>query len=489
MPMARSLPFRLARPRRPFAPSARVRILGWYVVLLGLAMAGALLLQWAVLRSQLDDEVDRSLTQEVDELRQLAAGRDPETGQPFGDDAAAIFDTFLRRNIPPEGEGIFTLVDGRPYLSSVTPVQLLSDPALVAAWSSLTDSQMGQLESASGPVRWLAVPLERDGRTLGTFVVANFLAGERSEVDQAIRVAAIVFGTTFVVASLAAWVAAGRVLRPVRLLTETARSVDDRTWTERIPIEGDDELAELARTFNDMLDRLESAFVTQRRFIDDAGHELRTPITIIRGHLELMGEDPVEREETRALVIDELDRMSRIVDDLLVLAKAEQPDFIERRPLDVADLIEDVAAKARALGEHVWDIEQAARVVIVADRQRLTQALMNLVRNAVEHTPVGTPVHLGSQTGDGLVRLWVRDEGPGITPEDQATVFERFSRGQAGRRRTEGAGLGLAIVKAIAEAHGGHAELVSEVGAGSMFAIVLPAPAVDDDQSVEERAA
>jgi signal transduction histidine kinase len=473
MSMARTLAETAGRRPRS-APSARVRILGWYVVLLGLAMIGALVVQSALLRSQLDDEVDRSLTQEVDELRQLAVGRDPETGQPFGDDAASIFDTFLRRNIPHQGEAIFTLVDGEPYHSSVTPLQLLEDPDLVATWAGLTDSAGDEIETTAGPVRWLAVPLSSDGQALGTFVVANFLAEGRAEVDAAIRVAAIVLGSTFVIASLAAWIAAGRVLRPVRLLTEAAREIDDRTWSERIPVEGDDEVAELARTFNEMLDRLEEAFSTQRRFIDDAGHELRTPITIIRGHLELMGDDADERRETMALVMDELDRMTRIVDDLLVLAKAEQPGFIDRHPIDVAELTEEIAAKASALGDRGWQVESVARVVIEADRQRLTQAAMNLARNAAEHTAAGTPVYLGSRDDADEVRIWVRDEGPGITDVDRARIFERFARGASGRRRTEGAGLGLAIVRAIAEAHGGRVELDSSPGIGSTFSIVVP---------------
>jgi signal transduction histidine kinase len=478
--MVKSPAIATARPRHRSAPSARVRILGWYVVLLGLAMTGALVLQFAVLRSQLDEEVDRSLTQEVDELRQLSVGRDPETGQPFGDDAAAIFDTFLRRNIPHEGEAVFTLVDGQPYHSSVTPLQLLEDEDLVGIWAGLTDSRGGELETAAGPVRWLAVPLiVDDDEPLGTFVVANFLAGERAEVDQAIRVAGFVFGTTFVLASLAAWIAAGRVLRPVRFLTETARSVDDTTWSDRIPVEGDDEIAELARTFNEMLDRLEAAFATQRRFIDDAGHELRTPITIVRGHLELLGDDAAERDETKALVIDELDRMARIVDDLLVLAKAEQPDFIDRHPIDLADLTEEVAAKSAAFGDRGWQVESVARVVIEADRQRLIQALVNLARNAAEHTPPGTPVRLGSRLDGDEVRIWVRDEGPGIPESEQARIFERFSRGATGRRRTDGSGLGLAIARAIAEAHGGRIELDSTPGEGSTFTLVLPVSADD----------
>ena len=479
-PRSRAAPAR-RRPSAAIATSTRVRILGWYVVLLAVALSAGLLLQRAILLAQLNDEVNAQLRQEVEELKQLATGRNPNTGAPFGDDIAAIFDTFLRRNIPGEGEALFTLIDGQPHASTATPLQLLEDDAVVAEWSAITAPQQAELATRAGRVRYLAVPvLAEDGRR-GIFVVAIFLQGERAEVDRALQTGAIVYGSIFVIASVVAWFAAGRVLRPVRLLTEAARSIKDDNWSRRIPVRGEDEIAQLTRTFNDMLDRLETAFVMQRRFIDDAGHELRTPITIIRGHLELLGDDPHERREVGRLVLDELDRMARIVDDLLLLARAEQPDFLDPHPLDLREFTEEVALKATALsGERQWRTAETAPLVINADRQRLTQALINLAANAVEHSGANSTITIGSHASNGVVRFWVRDEGAGIPVADQERVFERFAKGRGSGRRSEGAGLGLAIVKVIAEAHGGRVELASAPGRGATFTLVVPSASPGD---------
>jgi two-component system OmpR family sensor kinase len=219
---------------------------------------------------------------------------------------------------------------------------------------------------------------------------------------------------------------------------------------------------------------LEEAFSVQRRFVDDAGHELRTPITVIRGNLEVMGDDPGERAETVRLVTDELDRMSRIVDDLLLLANAEQPDFIQPHPLDLAEFVDEMAAKAAAFGGRSVTVDERSHAVITADRQRLVQAVLNLIRNAVEHTPADTPISVGSRLTDGSAHIWVTDRGPGISAGDQARLFERFARGANGRRVAGGAGLGLAIVKAIAEGHGGRVEVASIVGEGTTFTVAIP---------------
>jgi signal transduction histidine kinase len=456
------------------ALSTRARILGGFVLLMAMALVLGLFVQRVVLQAQLDSDVRAELNQEVEELEQLSLGRDPSTGQPFGQDVAAIFDTFLRRNIPVEGEALFTLVDGRPYASTVTPLQLLEDPDIVAEWAAVESSTGAELSTSAGPVRYLATPIQYGDDTPGVFVVAIFLQERQAQIDRVLRDGAIVFGSIFAGACVLSWLAAGRALRPVSLLTKTARRITDANWSERIPVEGDDEISELARTFNAMLDRLESAFATQRSFIDDAGHELRTPITIIRGHLELLGADPHERDETMHLVMSELDRMTRIVEDLLVLAKSEQPDFLQTHPLDVAEFTHEVAAKAAPLGNRRWSVSETARVVVMADRQRLTQALMNLALNAVEHTAEGTQITLGSRATVGEVLFWVRDEGEGIAQEDLPRIFERFSRGGT-HASAEGAGLGLAIVKAIAEGHGGRVMVESTPAGGSTFALALPA--------------
>jgi len=191
-----------------------------------------------------------------------------------------------------------------------------------------------------------------------------------------------------VIFSLLAWVTAGRVLSPLRLLTKTAQSITESDMTRRIPVKGSDEIAELTTTFNEMLARLQFVFDSQREFLKDASHELRTP-SLIQGHLEMLKYHP-DRAETIALVMDELNRMSRLVNDLLLLAKAERADFLNPKLEELDWLTEELYLKARALESRDWRLE--GRVRIVVDRQRLTQAVMNLVQNAVRHTHNGDTI-------------------------------------------------------------------------------------------------
>ncbi len=201
----------------------------------------------------------------------------------------------------------------------------------------------------------------------------------------------------------------------------------------------------------DRLNCVERAFASQRAFIRDASHELRTPITITRGHLELLGDDPDERRETVALVLDELDRMAGFVNDLLLLAKSERHDFLRVRELELGALTDELIEKAVGLGERAWTLEARGEGTLLADRERLTQAVLGLAENAVQHSGDGDPIWIGSAISGDEARLWVRDEGPGISESDQDRVFERFARASNSRRRSDGAGLGLAIVRAIAE--------------------------------------
>lgn len=471
------------KPRR-LHPSFRLRVLGSFAALLAMAAVAGLFLQRAVLLRALDRDVEASLEQERSELETLAGGHNPLTGEPFAGDVQAIFDTFLRRNVPQEGEVYLAFIDGLPYRTTPGPIRLDAVPELVARWGSMTTGERGQIETQAGPVQYLAVPLTHDGASRGVFVVANFVAGERDEIETAVRIEGVVSAIVLLIVTLVAWFVAGRLLRPVRDLTATAEAIGDSELTRRIPVDGDDEISRLAHTFNAMLDRLEAAFTTQRTFIDDAGHELRTPITIIRGHLDVMGDDPEDRRETMALVSDELDRMARIVDDLLLLAKAQQSDFIRPQPVELADLTTELSVKSRALGDRAWRLDACAEGSIRADPQRLTQAVLNLARNAVEHTVVGAEIGVGSQLEDGGVRLWVRDAGTGIDTADQDRIFDRFARGRYGRR-SEGAGLGLAIVRTIAAAHGGWVELESSLGQGATFSIILPPSMNDDSDTVE----
>jgi two-component system OmpR family sensor kinase len=462
--------------RRGFLSGARTRILASYVVLLLFSSGLGLLLLHEVLVARTGERVDDALTQETEEFRRLVRlGRDPRTGDPFGNDVKAMFDVFLSRNVPAETEAFYTFLGGEPYKSTIDP-QLREDVRAeeIRRFAEVTSARSGEFTTSEGRVRYLAVPVRIRGTPRGVFVVTAGLSNELEEVEQALRVDAGVSIGVLLLASVLAWVIAGRVLAPLRLLADTARSISETDLTRRIPVEGKDEIAELARTFNAMLDRLESAFGSQKAFISDAGHELRTPITIIRGHLELLGEDPEERRETIALVTDELDRMSRLVDDLLLLAKAQRPDFLQLEELDLDVLTRELFTKASALAARDWQLEQAGHGRLRGDRQRLTQAVMNLAQNAVQHTKDRDPIAIGATHEGARARLWVRDKGPGLAETDRERIFERFDRGTDSAAPTDGAGLGLAIVRAIAESHGGRVEVHSHVGAGATFSLVIP---------------
>lgn len=462
--------------RRRFFASARARILASYLILLLFSTAVGTIVLREVLLARAGERVDDALVQEIDEFRNLAGGRNPITAEPFGTDARAIFDVFLDRNVPGEAEAFFTFVDGIPYDENYAPGLEERRHDDIDELANTTTNRRGEFEEEDETrFRYVAVPVtdKSSGETYGVFAVVIDLSEELDEVNEALQIAVGVNVGVLILASMLAWVIAGRVLQPLRLLRDTARSISESDLTRRIPVEGDDELADLARTFNEMLDRLEEAFASQKSFISDAGHELRTPITIIRGHLDVMGDDPEERRETLDLVRDELDRMSRLVNDLLLLAKATRPDFLQPETVDLDELTRELFAKASALAQRDWRLSSVGTGRIVADRQRITQALMNLSQNAVTHTLSGDAVELGSELRNGRVRLWVKDTGPGVPEHEQARIFERFvrlDRAPAG----EGAGLGLAITRAVAEAHGGRVELDSRPGAGARFTVIIP---------------
>jgi two-component system, OmpR family, sensor kinase len=453
---------------------ARTRVLLAFVVLLAFSTALSVFAIRQLLLVRTSDRLDAALTQEVEEFRTLVRGTNPETGEPFGGDLEAIFKTYLGRNVPGEGETVVAIVDGRIYDRRSS--ERGGSPALrelLPRWTRLERTERGDVETSIGSVRYLAVPVRGNGAE-GAFVVMAALAAERDEVEDAVRLAALVLLSVLLIASALAWLVAGRILAPLQQLGDTARSITETDLTRRIPASGSDEIADLARTFNAMLDRLEAAFASQRSFVSDASHELRTPITIVRGHLELLGDDPDERRETIALVTDELDRMSRFVDDLLVLAKAERDDFLRLGELELGALTDELFDKAGALARRQWQLEGRGEAVLRGDRQRLTQAVIGLAQNAVQHTEDGDAIWIGSAADSREAWLWVRDTGPGVPFADQERIFERFSRTQASRRRSEGAGLGLAIVRAIAEAHGGRVEVSSRPGAGATFMVVIP---------------
>jgi len=460
--------------------TVRTRILVSVLLMAGLGMLGAGATSYVIQSNRLDDRIQANLRQEVQEFRTLAAeGVDPSTGDRFATVEDLLF-TALQRNVADQNETFLALVDGRPeYLPrGDRPVRLEVEPAVLDLLASLpgdSDVVVREAETSVGTVRFAAIQVTIAGEpTVGTYVIARAVDLEARELTDTIRTYAVVAVGSLLLIALVGWVVAGRLLRPLRLLRNTAQRISETDLTQRIPVTANDDVSDLARTFNAMLDRLESAFGTQRQFLDDAGHELRTPITILRGHLELVDpSDPQEVAETRALVLDELDRMSRLVEDLILLAKARRPDFVRTAPVHLGRLTDDVLDKARALGERRWTVDALADVTILGDEQRLTQALLQLAHNAVKFTRPGDAVAVGSASVGETAHLWVRDEGPGVAREDRERIFQRFGRAETGRG-IEGSGLGLAIVTAIAEGHGGHVQLDGGTSRGARFTLVIP---------------
>jgi signal transduction histidine kinase len=472
--------------RRPLLGDVRTRVLASFFILLVVSTAVSLLVLRQVLISRIGNDVRETLTAQVEPLRTIAAtGMDPETGKPLNGDLEKIFAAYLGQERAADDGFLATFIGGESGDAEPADTQL---PAELADLSSIDAPVTDRVSLQGGEeIQYVAVPVTGAGQS-GVLVAAESLQDERDQVESAVTLAIAVSVVVTLLASLFIWLAAGRAVQPLRALARTTRTITDTDLSDRVSVRGGDEIAELGRTFNSMLDRLESAFEDQKEFLADVGHELRTPITVIRGHLETLGDDPAERAEATSVIQDELERMSRLVDDLLLLARSDRADFLRPEPLDLDLLTHDLFAKARTLGERQWKVDRADVALFVGDPHRLTSAVMNLAQNAVKHTHGNQVIAIGSSHEGNLIRIWVRDEGEGIELHEQERIFERFARGGQRPGHGHGAGLGLAIVKAIAEAHGGWVEVESNPGVGSTFTVILPEERQEQNKSESWRA-
>jgi len=286
-------------------------------------------------------------------------------------------------------------------------------------------------------------------------------------------IAAIMLGT-----GLSFWVAR-RALRPLRDMASAASRVTHESLGERIEYSGpSDELGQLADALDSMLDRLEISFGEQRRFVADASHELRTPVAVIRGNIDMLRQpwsDAEEREESLRIMDDEIGRMQRLLDDMLSLARS---DGTARRPfqaLEMSSLLTEVAIKTRSLGDRRVSVSCPDDLWVLGDPDMLEQAFLNVVRNAVEHTEDGGSIRLECAMREEAAEILISDDGPGLKPEDLERVFDRFYRA-GGPRPAEsgGSGLGLSIARRLVEQHQGSIRAVAGTQRGAVFAITLP---------------
>jgi signal transduction histidine kinase len=344
----------------------------------------------------------------------------------------------------------------------------------------------------------LTVPLVPAGsdRIIGTLQVGTSLATVERTQEVLIWVLFIGAGLSMLVAGLAGWISTNQALTPLEAVTETALQItraDD--LSRRIPYKGPpgDEVGQLITAFNQTLSRLENLFNTQRRFIADVGHELRTPLTVIRGNVDLMRHMHSADDESMESILSEVDRLTRMVGDLLLLAQAESGKLpLIKTTVEMDSLVLEVLNQMRVLAKQrirltLGEIDQ---VLVCGDQDRLKQVLLNLVGNAINYTPAGGEVVVGVAKENNRARVTISDSGPGISKEDLPHIFERFYRGEKSRTRSrdgKGFGLGLSIAYWIVRSHDGQIEVSSREGGGTTFCVWLPL-AEEGCKSVEARA-
>jgi two-component system OmpR family sensor kinase len=299
----------------------------------------------------------------------------------------------------------------------------------------------------------------------------------------------LIVGSLFVVvlAFIIGWVLSGAALRPIQRITDTAHVIGaQHDFDRRVDYHGPpDEVGQLATTFNGMLNELQGAYrqtdqalQSQRRMVADASHELRTPLTTIRGNLGLLQRQPPISADDEAAVmtdlVDETDRLIRLVNDLLVLARSDTGRPLRSERVPIAPLVDDVCRQAGLLGaERIIVCEAVPEATVVGDRDAIKQVLLILLDNALKYTPAGGTITIGAAVADRVVALRIGDTGPGIAPESLPHIFERFYRSDQARTGS-GAGLGLAIAKELIEAQHGEITVSSAIGKGSTFTATLP---------------
>ncbi|MDQ0848708.1 two-component system OmpR family sensor kinase [Arthrobacter sp. B3I9] len=484
------------------AHSVRFRVVAAMLLMMfaGLVVAG--LITFAVQFQDSDARTDQALLDKAHAVVKLVPTQersDRETLRHGLHEAAEDIE-------PRSNEVMAGITEGKvEWTVDGSPGQNLLAEELYSGAVALTgtpDAAFGEITAQTLHFRAVVVPVKGPPGPVTYLLVGRDTHDVKEHLAASVQTYVLVATTTLLAAAIFGGAVAGRMLYPLRRLREATQDFGPEDMTQRVEVRrGADDVTLLMKTFNTMLERLDEGAQQQQKFLDDAGHELRTPLTILRGHLELVSvDDPADVTATREVLLDEVDRMQRLVDDLLLLANAGRPDFLRNQPVRFPDFLHQVMEKVHVLADRHWQLDETADAVLDADPQRLTQALVQLAANAVKYTGPSSTIALGSRLecstapggsarpdnplvpdalpleADTLV-LWVRDTGTGIAAEDQQRIFERFGRAHPGRGN-EGSGLGLAIVSAIAEAHGGTAGVESEYGHGSRFLIRIPLQSV-----------
>jgi heavy metal sensor kinase len=372
--------------------------------------------------------------------------------------------------------------DGRlQAVSANVPNGRLPGDATLLAAARAGHSTTGTVTAGEDEqLRVLMTPIPSSGRPVAILVVAESLEPLQRALRQA-RTLLEIFGVLVLVLAIGgAALLTGQALGPIARLTNAAANVAmTGQYHERVPLPSrSDEVGQLATTFNELIATVQRTLDQQRQFLADTSHELRSPLTVVLANLDLLRRDPdqPERELSIEEATAEAQRMRRLVNDLLLLAQSDAAQAIARAPVRLEVVVEETTAvAARQAPDYHIHVDVEGPLVVIGDRERLTQLLRNLLENAVVHTVSGTDIHVRLWHTGAYAHLTVSDNGPGIDPEHLPHIWERFYRVDKARSRAlGGTGLGLAIAKYIAEAHGGSATATSRWGQGSQFSVMLP---------------
>ena len=457
------------RPRWGTAARLATFVALMLAVIIGLALFGLL----RTFRAQSDASTTRSLVVE------LRAFRDAAGARPAGQSLGAFSESYLSTRVLPDGESVAIVLPNGSLIGSAGSRALLAT-STVKAWSAAPPAHGVHTQLAAGGSSYLvtAVPLVAAGQPVATVVAAADL--ERVHEDLG-RVRNLAIGEAAVALAAAvggSYLMLRRLLRRVGRITVTASDIASGALDRRLHDPNDsDEVGRLAATFDVMADKLSAAMAAQRRLLSDVSHQLRTPLTVARGHLEVLertgSEDPAAVRETVDLVVDEIDHMKALVEQLLMLGHALEPDFLTVEPVDLRSFCHDLIDTTRVMASRRWEVSDVPDVVIQMDAAKIRGALLNLIDNAVHATADGDVIGLSvTRTSEGWAWLSVDDSGPGIPAERRQAVLERFAR--PGAADSEGSGLGLAIAHAVAKAHGGELIIGDSPYGGCRVSMVLP---------------
>lgn len=457
-------------------------------IVLVMAMVAVVLAVTVTFAGQSMSNVESGLSDDIKEFTNAAVTR--PASQSLADFAAS----YLTRQPFERGTFMIAQITGSPVQGSLGSASLQADPGVLALLANPpTIATYGDLAAGSVQYRVRASAIMSGSQTVGAVVALTDLSTVADQTRNVTVLTAFEAGAAILLAIVTTFTVLRRVLGVVGDVTRTASVYTIDSPGRRL--EGrfaNDEIGRLVNTFNDMLGRLEAASQAQRQLLSDVSHQLRTPLTVMRGHLEVARrtglDDPTETGETIDLVLDEIDHASVLVDRVLVLGRSLEPDFVQPEPVDLPSFLGDVATAARAIAERHWELGPVPDLVVSIDREKVRGAVLNLIDNSVKATgPEGT-IRIGAETGPGgTLAIVVADTGVGIPVAQHERIFRRFERGE--RLDERGSGLGLAIVSAVAEAHGGQVTIDSASGAGCTVRIVLPASRILPGGSAGGRAA